>query len=157
MSPLARALLVVAVLGVAVLLGQGWRSRNGRFTPVPGRVLEAVGRPEPPHADRLTAADLGAPLGARATFLQLSSEVCAPCRRTHSVLSALAAERHDVSHVDLDVADRLDLVRRFDVMRTPTILVLDGSGAVVGRMSGSTDRRQALDALEALPDDSLAG
>lgn len=157
MSPLARVVLVVVVLGVAALLGQWWRSRNGRFTPVPERVREAAGRPEPPHADRLTPADLGAPLGARAPFLQLSSEVCAPCRRTHVVLAALAAERHDVSHVDLDVADRLDLVRRFDVMRTPTVLLLDGSGAVVGRMSGSTDRRQALDALETLPDGSFAG
>ena len=65
------------------------------------------------------------------------------------MLAAIAAERNDVSHVDLDVATHLDLVRRFDVMRTPTILLLDGRGAVVGRMSGATDRRQALDALDA--------
>ncbi len=157
MSPLARAALAAGVLLLALALGWWWRSRNGRFTPVPERVLEAAGRPDPPHADRLTAADLRAPLGARATFVQLSSEVCTPCRRTHAVLAALAAERHDVSHVDLDVAERLDLVRRFDVMRTPTVLVLDGSGAVVGRMSGSTDRHQALGALEALPGGSFAG
>ncbi len=152
MSPAARVALVVLVLGLAAALGSVWRSRNGRLRPVAPAVLAAAGA-DPAHDEtataRLSPDDLGAALGTRATFLQLSSEVCTPCRRTHAVLSAVAAERHDVSHVDLDVAEHLDLVRRFDVMRTPTILLLDGSGAVVGRMSGATDRRQALDALDA--------
>ena len=152
MSPLARVALVVVVLGLAVVLGAVWRSRNGRFSPVAPAVLAAAGAgpaPDEAAAGRLSSAELGAALGARATFLQLSSEVCTPCRRTHAVLAAIAAERHDVSHVDLDVAEHLDLVRRFDVMRTPTVLLLDVTGAVVGRMSGATDRRQALDALDA--------
>ena len=152
MSPAARVVLTILVLGLAVALGYLWRSRNGRFSPVAPALLEAAGA-DPGHDEtvgaRLTTDEIGTPLGARATFVQLSSEVCTPCRRTHAVLSAIAAERHDVSHVDLDVADRLDLVRRFDVMRTPTVLLLDGSGAVVGRMSGATDRRQALAALDA--------
>jgi thiol-disulfide isomerase/thioredoxin len=152
MSPAVRLALVVVVLGLAVALGYLWRSRNGRFSAVDPGVLAAAGV-DPAHDEtataHLTSDDLGAPLGSRATFLQLSSEVCTPCRRTHAVLAAIAAERNDVSHVDLDVAAHLDLVRRFDVMRTPTILLLDGSGAVVGRMSGATDRRQALDALDA--------
>ena len=152
MSPAARVALVVVVLGLAVVLGYVWRSRNGRFTAVDPALLAASGA-DPAHDEtaggRLSPSEIGASLGARATFLQLSSEVCTPCRRTHAVLSAIAGERHDVSHVELDVAERLDLVRRFDVMRTPTVLLLDGSGAVVGRMSGATDRRQALDALDA--------
>ena len=90
-------------------------------------------------------------LSQRATFVQLSSEVCTPCRRTHAVLADLAAQEDGVRHVDLDVAQHLDLVRRFDVMRTPTVLLLDGAGVVVGRRSGATDRRQALAALEACP------
>ena len=152
MSPVLRVVLVLVVLGLAAALGFAWRARNGRFTAVAPALLAAAGA-DPAHDEtsgrRLSPAELGAPLGARATFLQLSSEVCTPCRRTHSVLSAIAADRHDVSHLDLDVAEHLDLVRRFDVMRTPTILLLDASGAVVGRMSGATDRRQALDALDA--------
>ncbi len=148
MSPLARLVVVVAVLAAAAALGWWWRTRNGRFTPVAQAVLDAAGRPDLPHTDRLTADEIGAPLGTLATFVQLSSEVCTPCRRTHAVLAALVAERNDVSHVDLDVARRLDLVRRFDVMRTPTVLLLDGSGAVVGRMSGAVDRHQALAALD---------
>ena len=152
MSPLVRVALVVVVLGLATALGALWRAPNGRVSPVAPAVLAAAGA-DPAHDEtttaRLTTSDIDAALGSRATFVQLSSEVCTPCRRTHAVLAAIAGERNDVSHVDLDVATHLDLVRRFDVMRTPTILLLDGRGAVVGRMSGATDRRQALDALDA--------
>jgi thiol-disulfide isomerase/thioredoxin len=136
-----RVLLVLAVLAAAVALGLLWRSRNGRF------VAAHDGGPD---AALLTPADLGAPLGSAATFLQLSSEACAPCRSTAAVLGALSAERADVAHVEVAAEERLDLVRRFDVLRTPTVLVLDGAGAVRGRLSGTTTRQQALDALDAL-------
>lgn len=137
-----RVLLVLGVLAVAVGAGALWRSRNGRFVAVRG----AAG-----SADRLTADDLGASLGAGATFLQLSSEACAPCRSTAAVLGALAGERSGVAHVEVAAEDRLDLVRRFDVLRTPTVLVLDGAGVVRGRLSGATTRQQALDALDRCP------
>lgn len=136
--------LVLVVLTVASVLGLVWRSGNGRFrprTPAPG----------PAADDRLTPADVGGALGARATFLQLSSEVCAACRRTHDVLAGVAADEPGVVHVELDVAQHLDLVRRLDVMRTPTTLLLDPDGAVRGRMSGAVDRRQALAALASCP------
>lgn len=157
----ARALVVLAVLAAAAALGLWWRARNGRFTAVDATVLEqahvtaseAHERATSTSADhaRLEAAELGTGLGERATFVQFSSEVCSPCRRTHQVLTELAAEQPGVVHVDLDVTEHLDLVRRFGVLRTPTTLVLDARGAVVGRMSGGTDRRHALAALEAVP------
>lgn len=137
-----RVLLVLVVLAGAVAAGVLWRSRNGRFVAARG----AAG-----SADRLTADDLGAPLGAEVTFLQLSSEACAPCRSTAVVLGALADERSGVAHVEVAAEDRLDLVRRFDVLRTPTVLVLDGAGVVRGRLSGATTRQQALDALDRCP------
>ena len=145
-----RALLVLALLVVATGLGLWWRSRNGRYTAVDPALLAAA----PPDEDddtRLSTADLGAPLGARATFVQFSSEVCAPCRRTHAVLAQLVAEQGDLSHVEMDVVEHLDLVRRFGIMRTPTTLLLDARGVVVGRMSGATDRRHALAALDSCP------
>ncbi|GEL93932.1 thioredoxin family protein [Cellulomonas composti] len=153
-----RALLVVALLAVATLVGLWWRSRNGRYSAVPPDVVRAAEAYDEGAADahdegrddRLRPAELGIALGSVATFVQLSSEVCAPCRRTHAVLAELAAHEPGVSHVELDVAQHLDLVRRFHVMRTPTVLVLDPSGVVVGRMSGATDRRHAHHALERL-------
>ncbi|VTR78527.1 thioredoxin family protein [Cellulomonas hominis] len=133
-----RVLLVLAVLAVAVAAGLAWRARDGRYVPVA-------------DAERLTAQDVGATLGRTATFVQLSAEVCAPCRRTAAALGALAGERPDLVHVELPVEQRMDLVRRFDVLRTPTVLVLDAAGTVRGRLAGGTTRAQALDALERCP------
>lgn len=131
-------LLVLGVLLLAVALGLVWQARNGRFAAV---------RPGSAPAT-LTPADLGAPLGGRATFVQLSSATCAPCRSTAAVLGELAAADAGLAHVELPAEERLDLVRRFDVRRTPTVLVLDRAGAVRGRMSGATTRAQALAALD---------
>lgn len=141
-----RVLLVLALLVVAAVLGLWWRSRNGRFA-----MSATSTAPGAPDDARLTADELGAPLGARATFVQFSSEVCAPCRGTRAVLTQLVSEHDDLSHVEMDVVEHLGLVRRFDIMRTPTTLLLDARGVVVGRLSGATDRRHALAALEACP------
>lgn len=134
---MGRLLLVLGVLGVATALGLLWRARTGRFTSARAD-------------DRLGPADIGTALGSGATFVQLSAEVCAPCRATAAALGALAAERPDLAHVELDAAGRMDLVRRFGVLRTPTVLVLDGGGAVRGRLTGGTSRAQALAALDGL-------
>jgi thiol-disulfide isomerase/thioredoxin len=139
-----RVLLVLAVLAVAVAAGLAWRSREGRYVAV---TAEA----------RLTAQDVGVDLGSTATFVQLSAEVCAPCRRTAAALGALAGELPGLVHVELPVEQRMDLVRRFDVLRTPTVLVLDAAGTVRGRLSGGTTRAQALAALERCPGAVAAG
>ena len=134
----------------------GSGSGGGRATAGTRAVDPGAARAGAPHGPtgrhtRLTAAEIGAPLGHRATFVQFSSEVCAPCRRTAAVLGQLVSEPGDLSHVEMDVVEHLDLVRRFSIMRTPTILLLDARGVVVGRLSGATDRRHALSALEACP------
>src|SRR4051812_25484061 len=148
----SNVVLVAAVLAVAVVLGLLWQRANGRYRPVSTRVAEAASHAgEDAATDRLTASDLGAPLGSTATFLQLSSELCAPCRRAAVVLRELAGERPDVAHVEVDVEERLDLVRRFGVLRTPTVMLLDADGVVVGRMSGAMSRHHALAALESCP------
>jgi len=149
----SNVVLVAAVLALALVLGLLWRRANGRYRPVSARVAEAASHAgEDATGDgRLTASDLGAPLGSTATFLQLSSELCAPCRRAAVVLRELAQERPGVAHVEVDVEDRLDLVRRFGVLRTPTVLLLDGAGVVVGRMSGAMSRHHAVAALESCP------
>jgi thiol-disulfide isomerase/thioredoxin len=134
--------LVLAVLGVATALGLWWRSREGRVRVAPAEQA----------TDHLTAADVGVPLGVRATYLQLSSEHCTACRRTHRVLEDVARSTTGVVHLEVDVAQRMDLVSRFDVLRTPTVLVLDAQGTVVARASGAMDRAQALAALDATTD-----
>ena len=87
--------------------------------------------------ERLTAADLGGPLGERATLVQFSSAFCAPCRATRRVLAEVAAMVEGVRHVEIDAEAHLELVRRLGVLKTPTVLVLDAGGSVVRRRRAS--------------------
>jgi thiol-disulfide isomerase/thioredoxin len=99
---------------------------------------------------RLSTADLGgADLGERATLVQFSSAFCQPCRATRRVLADVAAVVPGVVHVEIDAEANLDLVRRLDVLRTPTTLVLDGDGRVTTRASGQPRKEQVLAALPA--------
>jgi thiol-disulfide isomerase/thioredoxin len=98
---------------------------------------------------RLTAAELGAPLGERATLVQFSSAFCAPCRATRRILGDVAAMVEGVRHVEIDAEAHLDLVRGLGVLKTPTVLVLDAGGAVVRRASGQPRRADVIAALGA--------
>lgn len=95
----------------------------------------------------LSADDIGVELGDRATLVQFSSAFCAPCRATRVLLTDIAGEVDGVVTVDIDVEGHLELVRRFNILRTPTVLVLDAGGAVVTRASGLPRRDQILGAL----------
>lgn len=98
----------------------------------------------------LDAAALGRPLGTAATFLQLSSGFCAPCRATRRVLERVVATAEGVAHVEVDVAHRADLAALLDVTVTPTVLVLDPSGAPVARVEGVPSLAQARATVAAL-------
>lgn len=106
--------------------------------------------PSEEAGQRLTAADIGAPLGERATLVQFSSAFCAPCRATRHVLSQVAGLVAGVRHVEVDAESRLDLVRRLSVAKTPTVLVLDGSGRVVRQAAGQPRRADVIAALGAV-------
>lgn len=98
----------------------------------------------------LTAEDLRRPLGRDATFVQLSSAFCAPCRATRRVLERVVATQEGVAHVEVDVAHRADLAERFGVTETPTTVLLDGSGAPVLTVTGVPALAQARAAVAAV-------
>lgn len=52
-----------------------------------------------------------------------------------------------VGHVEIDAEERLDLVRELGVVRTPTVLVLDGAGRIVRRASGQPRKADVIAAL----------
>lgn len=97
--------------------------------------------------ERVTAAELGEDLGERATLLQFSSAFCAPCRATRRTLAEVEGMVDGVRHVELDAESHLELVRRLDILRTPTTLVLDSTGAVVKRASGAPRKPDVIAAL----------
>ncbi|MEU8928133.1 thioredoxin family protein [Kitasatospora sp. NPDC048545] len=98
-------------------------------------------------AVRLSAAELGGPLGARATLVQFSTVFCQPCRATRRVLLEVAGMVEGVAHIEVDAEARLELVRRLEVRRTPTVLVLDADGRVVRRATGQPRRADVIAAL----------
>ncbi|WEP00420.1 thioredoxin family protein [Streptomyces sp. FXJ1.172] len=96
---------------------------------------------------RLGAAELGAELGERATLVQFSSAFCAPCRATRRVLGEVAAMVPGVAHVEVDAEARLSLVRELEILKTPTVLVLDAGGRVVRRATGQPRKADVIAAL----------
>ena len=59
----------------------------------------------------------------------------------------MASEDDGVRHVEVDAAERVDLVRLLDVRRTPTVFVLAPDGRVARRGSGLMRREDVLAAL----------
>ncbi|MEU1801516.1 thioredoxin family protein [Streptomyces sp. NPDC019937] len=96
---------------------------------------------------RLAAAQLGADLGARATLVQFSSAFCQPCRATRRVLAEVARMVDGVAHVEIDAEAQLELVRMLDIVRTPTVLVLDADGRIVRRAAGQPRTADVIAAL----------
>ncbi|HWD83712.1 MAG TPA: thioredoxin family protein [Kribbella sp.] len=127
-------LVGAVVAGVVLSVLKAWV--DGRFR---GKSEDDV--------ERVTAAEVGGELGERATLLQFSSAFCAPCRATRRTLAEVEDMVDGVRHVELDAESHLELVRRLDILRTPTTLILDGTGAVVKRASGAPRKPDVIAAL----------
>jgi len=143
---------LAAALFVATALGLALRRPVGRFRAGSSGAAAKTRRPE---TTGLTEADLGRSLGRRATLVQFSTAFCAPCRPTRQILAQVADMVDGVTHVEIDAADRLDLVRRLRINSTPTILVLDPDGAVVRRAAGLPRKADVIAALGAVIPGSL--
>jgi thiol-disulfide isomerase/thioredoxin len=117
----ALALLVA----VATVIGLVYARSQGRSTRSSGEKTVSID---------------GVTLGERATLLQFSTEICAPCVATARVLSEVAATAPSVSHVDIDVTDRPELASEFNLFQTPTTLILDRKGVVRARIGGAVRR-----------------
>jgi thioredoxin-like negative regulator of GroEL len=132
--------IVAGVLAVATALGLLLRSRTGR-----ARVVHAG------ISDAMTVADLAA------TLLQFSTPTCARCPATARQLDAVAASRSTtptapgrVRRLEIDLAERPELARRFDVMQTPTVLLVDGTHTVRARFGGPPRQPELVAALDAV-------
>ncbi|MFI7641077.1 thioredoxin family protein [Nonomuraea sp. NPDC049400] len=127
--------VALATLALGIVIGVVRLRRDGRVRDMSG--------------DRLSEADLGAGLGERATLVQFSTAFCQPCRATRRILADVSELVPGVRHVEIDAESRLDLVRRLDIMRTPTVLVLDTSGKIVKKAAGLPRKAEVLAALAA--------
>ena len=136
-------LTVVIVLAIATGVGVVYRRRSGVLRAQPGSAGKVGAR-------RLSADDIGAPLGSTATLVHFSSAFCQPCRATRVVLGRVADMVDGVANVEVDAETNMGLVRRLDIRRTPTVLVLDPDGEIVRRASGQPRLAEVVAALGAV-------
>jgi thiol-disulfide isomerase/thioredoxin len=145
-------LVAVAVaVAVACAVAVYRRRFDGRFAPT-GPLAPAAGDSgslTEGSDRRVSEADLGTSLGADATVVQFSSSICAPCRTAERVITDAVSGLDGVRYVKVDAEQRLDLVARFNVLRTPTVLITDGDGRVIGRTSGVPTRQSLYAGLPA--------
>jgi thiol-disulfide isomerase/thioredoxin len=127
-------LVLIAVLVATTVAGLVWRARQGRIRNATGRFDVLRELAEQP--------------GERATLVQFSSAFCAPCRATRRLLKDVAAVTPGVRHVEVDAEEHLDLVRRHNILKTPTTLVLDRHNNITQRAAGQPRKEQILAALE---------
>ena len=120
---------VVGTLGVATVFGLVWQRRTGRLK------------------EQDVRGEWAFELGERATLVQFSSAFCAPCRATRRVLGEVADMVPGVTHVELDAEAHLDLVRALDILKTPTVLVLNVDGRGVQRATGQPRKADVIAAL----------
>ncbi len=141
----AGLIALAAALAVAVAAGFAWQRANGRLRSVGTHGVRTRGR-EP----LMTGAELGEPLGQRATLVQFSTAFCAPCRSTRRILDEVARMTDGVAHVEIDAESHLDLVRRLDIRRTPTVLVLGPDGRIAKRATGQPRKADVIAAVGSL-------
>ena len=133
MNPLLVGAILLGLVVIATAIGLLVRNREGRVHEV--RKFRQV-----------IPANLGSTekLGASVTLLQFSTELCSKCPATHELLHKTADARAGVAHIDIDVTHRPDIANEFNILQTPTTLVLDASGAIAARIGGAP----RLDALK---------
>jgi thiol-disulfide isomerase/thioredoxin len=123
---------LIAGLGlpaVAAAIGLAWRARTGRLRETPaadaGEATDAAALDLPPAA-----------LGSAATLVQFSTEYCSRCPPTARQLAGVATHYDGVRHLEVDLTHRPDLADRFNVLQTPTTLILDARGLATARIGG---------------------
>lgn len=134
--------LVLALVALATVVGLIWKSRTGTAKAVKsGEVIDLAEIAAIKDGRAVTE------FGERVTFLQFSSEVCSQCVQTARLFHELEAQHDDILHIEVDITNRLDLAKKFNILQTPTTLVLDKNGVVTSRIGGAAKPQTIQDEL----------
>lgn len=134
--------LIAGLLILATAAGLIWKARTGLAKKITaGEIIDLK---------EIGAIKDGQPVtefGEKVTFLQFSSEACSQCAQTARLLHDLESNHDDVLHIEVDITNRLDLANKFNILQTPTTLVLDKSGRVTSRIGGAAKAQTLQDEL----------
>jgi thiol-disulfide isomerase/thioredoxin len=133
---------VLGLLALGVAAGLIWQARRGRARKVSS-------------GEQINLAEIGAikdgqpvtKFGQKVTFLQFSSEFCAACRQTAKLYSELESVHPEILHIEVDITNRTDLANKFNILQTPTTLVLDSRGRVTSRIGGAVKQQTIEDEI----------
>ena len=127
-----RILLLAGLVLVASIVGVFLVAKSG--------LARKVSNGEQVSLSDLRAIKDGKPvvkLGEKLTLLQFSSDFCSSCKQTSVLLGNIEKTQEGLLHIDLDLGDRLDLAKIFNILTTPTTLILNSKGSVVSRIVGA--------------------
>ncbi len=127
-----RILVLVGLVLLASIVGLWLSSKSGK--------ARQINNGEQIQLSNLGATKNGKPvvkLGEKVTLLQFSSDFCSSCKQTSVLLENIEKANEGLLHIDLDIAERLDLAKTFNILTTPTTLILDSKGSVVSRIVGA--------------------
>jgi thiol-disulfide isomerase/thioredoxin len=137
-----RIALVLGLLALALAAGLLWRATTGR--------AKKITSGEQIDLTEIGATKNGQPVtkfGQKVTFLQFSSEFCTACRQTAKLYSELEQVHPEILHIEIDITNRTDLANKFNILQTPTTLVLDSRGRVTSRIGGAVKQQTIQDEI----------
>jgi thiol-disulfide isomerase/thioredoxin len=125
MTVIMAVAVLVGVLALATALGLLLRAGTGRARNTGASPGDTVADIAPPTA-----------FGTRATLVQFSTPTCARCPATARHLDSVAARHDGVARLEIDLAEHPELASRFNVLQTPTVLLVDAARTVRTRFGG---------------------
>ena len=120
--------LLVLILLISTAIGFWYRSTNG-----------VIRKKRRLH---IGEAEFAVTYGKRITILQFSTTFCSQCRAAKALISDVVKDEKDISYLEIDAESNLALVRKVDVMSTPTTIFLDKDGYEIARATGAPKRDQ---------------
>lgn len=120
--------LLVLILLISTAIGFWYRSKNG-----------VIRKKRRLH---ISEAEFAGTYGSRITILQFSTTFCSQCRAAKALINDVVKDEKDISYLEIDAESNLALVRKVDVMSTPTTIFLDKDGYEIARATGAPKRDQ---------------
>jgi len=124
-------LAVVYLLLIATALGLGYRFLRGRGRRVINQKKIDLARLSPTKNGIQTSE-----LGKKATLLQFSTTYCGQCPGVRRQLAQMEYRLGGLSHLEVDITERLDIAAHFGINQTPTVFLLNSKGELVYRVGG---------------------
>jgi thiol-disulfide isomerase/thioredoxin len=132
MSVQQKIALVLALIVLAGIAGAAYKLNSGKIRKVK-------------NSSAINLAEIGVEkdgkpftrFTTKVTFLQFSTDFCTFCGPTAKMFEALERSDSNVTHLEVNVTNRPDLVSKFNILQTPTTLVLDKDGNIVSRIGGA--------------------